>query len=107
MAYLYSERLNPVDQWRGVIERQLDLLRRTAHEIFWTGEKGEWFVEADGLGVWGKVDSTWSPEPLLKSIKEKAFPSFGFLAVHSHDTSYPPPFPTLPHLTLTTSHSPP
>lgn len=88
MAYLFSKRLNPVDQWRGVIERQLDLLRRIAHEIFWPGERGEWFVEQDGLGVWVKVDSTWRPEALLKEIKKQAFPTFGFLGVHFDGQSY-------------------
>lgn len=82
MAYLYSQRLNPVDQSRGVVERQTDMLRRLAHEIFWSGEKCAMWLDADGCGVWIGVYGTWRPEALLREIKKQAFPSFGFLGVH-------------------------
>jgi hypothetical protein len=89
MAYLFSVRLNPVTQWRGVVERQTEMFRRIAHTILWPGERCEVHPDSDGLGVWIGVNAPWrNAESLLKAIKKEAFPSFGFLGIHLNDGLY-------------------
>jgi hypothetical protein len=89
MAYLFSQLINPVSQWRGVVERQIEMFRRIAHTILWPGERCEIRLDRDGLGVWIGVAAPWrNPEAVFKTIKKEAFPSFGFLGVHLNDGLY-------------------
>jgi len=88
MAYLYDRRLNPVDMWRGVVNRNTELLWRIAHQFFAPGEELAHRFDSDGLGVWVGVCSTTRPEALLQRINAEAFRSFGFLGVRFDGAMY-------------------
>jgi hypothetical protein len=81
MPYLGDWRLNPVEMWRDVVQRNIELLWRIAHTFFGTGEQLTHSIDPDGLGVWIGVRSTARPEGLLRRIQEETFRSFAFLGV--------------------------
>lgn len=81
MAYWFDRRFNPVDMWRGVVKRNIELLWRIAHEFFGAGERLSHRFDPDGLGVWVGVCGTRRPEELLRTIKKEVFRSFAFLGV--------------------------
>lgn len=68
------------EMWRGVIQRNIDLLRDTAHEYFLRGENVAVDLDEDGLGLDVLVASQ-RPEELLREIKNRAFRSFAFQGV--------------------------
>jgi hypothetical protein len=79
---------NWVDGWRGVVRRNVEHLQRIAHLFFFPWEKYALYYDADGLGVWVAVSSTWRPEALLKAIQQKTFPTFGLLGMRFDGQQY-------------------
>jgi quinol monooxygenase YgiN len=65
-----------MEDWRRLIDRNIALLQRTAHELLRPFESYSLHRDDDGLGVWVAVES-WRPEALLKAINRAAFPTFG------------------------------
>ncbi len=86
--YLQSVRFNREDGWRGVINRNVEHLQRIAHNFFSPWERCAVYYDADGLGVWVAVSSTWRPEALLKAIQQKTFPTFGLLGMRFDGQQY-------------------
>jgi hypothetical protein len=82
--YDYSVRYNPIDTWRGVIDRDAELLQRISPTILLPGESCLLDRDADGLGGRFTVVSG-RPEVLLKKIKQEAFPTIGFSPVQTTD----------------------
>ena len=68
------------EMWRGVVLRNIDLLRDTAHEYFSPGENVAVDLDDDGLGLDVLVASQ-RPEELLREIKKRVFRSFAFQGV--------------------------
>jgi hypothetical protein len=79
---------DPVQSWRDVVKRNVELLQRIAHKILWPGERYDFYLDADGLGVWVAVTSTARPEALLKAVEREAFPTFGFLGMMFDGQNY-------------------
>jgi hypothetical protein len=81
-------RFDPIQNWRDVVYRNIELLQRIAHKILLPGERYDSYLDADGLGVWVAVTCTSRPEALLKTIEHEAFPTFGFLGVMFDGRNY-------------------
>jgi hypothetical protein len=79
---MFYQSFNWIDSWRGVISRQIALLRQIVHRVLAPDEKFEMWLDHDGLGVWVGVISA-RPEALLKTIKQEAFPTFAFDGVRN------------------------
>lgn len=85
--YLSSPLFTWPEMWRGVINRNVELLSRIAHKLFLPNEQLATYVDADGLGVWVAVASR-RPEALLREINKQAFRSFAFLGVRDDGRCY-------------------
>lgn len=75
------------EMWRGVVKRNIDLLRDTAYEFFLPGEGLAIEPDADGLGV-DVIVASLQPEVLLKEINKRAFRNFAFRGIRLDENGW-------------------